>query len=432
MTPDALTLIVPIKPGLEEELRSRLIAIGEDIQGKELAAARERPHIDFQRSPHTHFARLVILPDVDSGPERYRLLFAAVYDGSLKDYLLELVNVISGMDDIWGACEGYRGADRFPEFAERHSIKPHAFYRAFPNQSVEDMRELAALRDRFDSQRFHHSPNTEDRERGPNESIPGLLPPRSSRDRRWVSFLRKIPGLVWGLLRMIVSHGLIHVFFAAREISATLNRLGRPVRWFNRLTFNGMPPLTAIQSQATLDGCKGCRPASPDDEVVDLTEQLALQGNREDQVAQNQLTVVTVNDPGRVGRQRAVMALIDFYSRYLAPPGTLAGISTIHFVRWTVIDGGKRLIMVSDYDGTWEAYIEEFAEMILSGLDAIWRRSRGFPENGARDVQAFKQFLRCRQYQAQVFYSGYPRQTVINIADNRHIAEFVGHTADAS
>jgi hypothetical protein len=231
---------------------------------------------------------------------------------------------------------------------------------------------------------------------------------------------------------MIVSHGLIHVFFAAREISATLNRLGRPVRWFNRLTFNGMPPLTAIQSQATLDGCKGCRPASPDDEVVDLTKQLARQRNREDQVAQNQLTVVTVNDPGRVGRQRTVMALIDFYSRYFAPPGRLAGMSTIHFVRWAAIDGGKRLIMVSDYDGTWEAYIEEFAEMILSGLDAIWRRSRGFPENGARDVQAFKQFLRCRQYQALVFYSGYPHQTVINIADNRHAAESVGHTADAS
>ncbi len=429
MTPDALTLIAPIKPGFEQELRARLIAIGEDVKGKDLAAGRERPHIDFQRSPHTHFARLVILPDVDSGAERYRLLFAAVYDGSLNDYLLELVNVTSGMDEIWGTCEDYRGADRFSEFVEHYSIRPHAFYRAFPNQPAESVREFAASRDRFDSRRFRQSRTAE--ESKPSGSIPAPSDLKPSPVRRWVFFLRKIPGLSWGLFRIIISHGLIDVFFAAREISATLNRLGWPVRWFNRLTFNGMTPLTTIQSQATLDGCKGCRPATPDDEVVDLGEQLPLQRNREDQVAQNQLTLVTVNDPRRVGRQRAVMALIDFYSRYLAPPGALAGISTIHFVRWTVIDGGKRLIMISDYDGTWEAYIEEFAEMILSGLDAIWRRSRGFPENGARDVLAFKQFLRCRQYQAQVFYSGYPRQTVLNISDNRRIAEFVRHPADA-
>ena len=351
MTPTALTLIVPIKPGFEGELRARLIAIGEDVQGKELVPGFERPHIDFPRSPHTHFARLVILPDVDSGPERYRLLFAAVYDGSLKDYLLELVDVTSGIDEIWGTCEGYRGGDRFSEFAAHHSIKPHAFYRAFPNQSVESVREFAALRDRLDSQRFRQSRTAE--EEKTNRSIPDLVDLKRSPVRRWVSFLRRIPGLSWDLLRMIVAHGLIDVFFAAREISATLNRLGWPVRWFNRLTFNGMTPLTTIQSQATLDGCKGCRPATPDDEVVDLGEQLPLQRNREDQVAQNQLTLVTVNDPRRVGRQRAVMALIDFYSRYLAPPGALAGISTIHFVRWTVIDGGKRLIMISDYDGTW-------------------------------------------------------------------------------
>ena len=306
------------------------------------------------------------------------MLFAAVYDGSRKDYLLELVNVTSGMDQIWGTCEGYRGADRFPEFLEQHSIKPHAFYRAFPNQSVESVGAFASLRDQFDSQRFRQSPTAEDEK--PNGSIRASSHRKPSLVRRWLSFLGKIPALSWGLFRIIISHGLIDVFFAAREISATLNRLGWSVRWFNRLTFNGMTPLTTIQSQASLDSCKGCRPASPDDEVVDLGERLALQRNREDQVAQNQLTLVTVNDPGRVGRQRAVRALIDFYGRYLAPPGALAGISTIHFVRWTIIDGGKRLIMISDYDGTWEAYIEEFAEMILSGLDAIWRRSRGFPD----------------------------------------------------
>ena len=56
------------------------------------------------------------------------------------------------------------------------------------------------------------------------------------------------------------------------------------------------------------------------------------------------------------------MSAIDSYARRLAPPGSLIGVSTIHFVRWVLIDDGRRLMMVSDYDGSWESYIDEFAE----------------------------------------------------------------------
>jgi len=90
-------------------------------------------------------------------------------------------------------------------------------------------------------------------------------------------------------------------------------------------------------------------------------------------------------------------------------------ISTIHTVRWALLDGGKRLLMASNYDGTWENYIDEFAELILSGLDAIWDSSYSFPELGAQDVAAFKHFLRCHQAPANVFYSAYPAATVQNI-----------------
>ena len=95
--------------------------------------------------------------------------------------------------------------------------------------------------------------------------------------------------------------------------------------------------------------------------------------------SQNQLTLVTVIRPAQAERVRAVMSAIDSYARRLSPPGSLIGISTIHFVRWLVIDDGRRLMMVSDYDGSWENYIDEFAEMIVSGLDAIWETAIGYP-----------------------------------------------------
>ena len=95
------------------------------------------------------------------------------------------------------------------------------------------------------------------------------------------------------------------------------------------------------------------------------------------------------------------MAAIDLVRQAAVAPGSLIGISTIHFVRWLLIDDGRRLMFVSDYDGSWESYIDEFAEMIVSGLDAIWETSFGIPPDGARDLPAFKRFLRSHQVPAE-------------------------------
>jgi len=54
--------------------------------------------------------------------------------------------------------------------------------------------------------------------------------------------------------------------------------------------------------------------------------------------------------------------------------------------------------------------------MILSGLDAIWETSFGYPPDGARDLPAFKRFLRLHQVPSELFFSAYPNTTVQNIA----------------
>jgi len=60
--------------------------------------------------------------------------------------------------------------------------------------------------------------------------------------------------------------------------------------------------------------------------------------------------------------------------------------------------------------------------MILSGLDAIWETSYGYPPDGARDLPALKRFLRSHQVPSEVFYSAYPEETVLNIANDRALA----------
>jgi hypothetical protein len=166
-------------------------------------------------------------------------------------------------------------------------------------------------------------------------------------------------------------------------------------------------------SQAPAEGID--RDPDPGDEVTDPTEWEGAPP--EDLVSQNQLTLVTVVRPEQVGLLQAVLAIIDLYGRRLSEPGSLAGITTIHTVRWALLDDNRRLLLASNYDGPWENYIDEFAELILSGLDAIWSSSIGYPESGAQDVEALKYFLRRHQVPANAFYSAIPQATLLNIVD---------------
>ena len=183
-----------------------------------------------------------------------------------------------------------------------------------------------------------------------------------------------------------------------------------------------MPARKSPYSSVVLDNCAPWEPVGAGDELPAGSGRGTPPTFREDVVTQNQLTLVTMVDPQHVDRVKAVMAAIDSCE---APRAArfLIGVSTIHFVRWLLIDEDSRLILLSEYDGSWENYIGEFAEMILSGLDAIWETSFGYPPDGARDLPAFKRFLRAHQVPAEVFFSAYPDATTLNVGNDLELAQ---------
>jgi hypothetical protein len=237
--------------------------------------------------------------------------------------------------------------------------------------------------------------------------------------------IRALPVVV-DVVRAVATLGFVNVVRATQQIGASLNRYPL-LRVLNRLTGNRRPPQQSPYSSVPIDNCAIPAPLVLGDEVTSESDRHTPPAFREDVVTQNQLTLVTVVRPGHVERVRAVTAAIDSYAKRLAPPGSLIGISTIHFVKWLVIDNGRRLMMVSDYDGSWENYIDEFAEMILSGLDALWETAYGYPPDGARDLPAFKRFLRSHQVPSEVFFSAYPDQTVLHIVNDRALARARGN-----
>jgi hypothetical protein len=160
-----------------------------------------------------------------------------------------------------------------------------------------------------------------------------------------------------------------------------------------------------------------------------LPEQTHALAQREDFQVQNQLTHLVGVKPGlfRQALLRIVLGSIDALGRFYFNQGELGGLMTIHYARWVLIDGGRRLLFLSNYDGSWERYLGDFIDQAHVGLTAVWSNTLGFPrtrnliQDGATDEDHFKTWARQHQLPTQLWYSAYPQLTVHNVGRNGRI-----------
>lgn len=106
-----------------------------------------------------------------------------------------------------------------------------------------------------------------------------------------------------------------------------------------------------------------------------------------------------------------------------ALPETLAGLlglSLIHFARWVVIrrqqwpdlgQGRQQLrndymLFCSNFNGTWDQYIDAFSDGIPNGLDLFWYSSTKFPES--IPITPFKSYIRLNQIDTDYYYNATP------------------------
>jgi hypothetical protein len=150
----------------------------------------------------------------------------------------------------------------------------------------------------------------------------------------------------------------------------------------------------------------------------------------EDRIVQNEMSsVIYIKRPLWFRRSvlRGFLAFVNIAAKYLSNQGTLAGIPSIHFARWVIVDDGRRLVFFSNFDGSWENYLGDFIDKAHGGLTGIWSNCVGFPRTvgltgeGATDEQMFKAYSRQSQIQTQVWYSAYKSLSVSNINNNSHI-----------
>ena len=149
----------------------------------------------------------------------------------------------------------------------------------------------------------------------------------------------------------------------------------------------------------------------------------------EDYGLQNALTHVVPLKSG-VAREDVLLSVHAIINRlsheYYSAVGALGGIPTIHFAKWLLIDGGKRLVFLSNYDHSWESYLGDFVES-AHGLNLAWSCTEKYPKTswlafgGAFDEEAFKAWARAYQRPTQVFYSAYPDLSIAVIDNNTWI-----------
>ena len=157
---------------------------------------------------------------------------------------------------------------------------------------------------------------------------------------------------------------------------------------------------------------------------------LATVCEREDDLLQNHFVSVTQIRPGRlrIAVLHVVLFSIHWLARILHNPRGLFNTQSIHFARWVVLPG-RRLMFISNYDGSFGGYLGIFATLGAAGVSAIWGNTEGFPRtfllfgDGARDEQRFKARARASQVETLFWYRRYRDLTVAAIERNAAIRE---------
>jgi hypothetical protein len=148
---------------------------------------------------------------------------------------------------------------------------------------------------------------------------------------------------------------------------------------------------------------------------------------------QNHMSSITIVKPGWLRRATlwTVLWAVNLLARAQATHGELSGIPSIHFAHWSLIDGGRRLLFVSNFDGSWENYLDDFIDKAHHGLTAVWSNTGGFPRTqflisgGATDGPRFKAVARDSQTVTNAWYSAYRDLTVQGVDKNSTIREFL-------
>jgi len=413
MIPQSVFLIVaPVAP-------ARVSALRVLLDGMNFEPGIVDPHnpiLPFGRFEQLHYARLVLIDDATMAdlelfglprpqlPTQLALLGEC--DGSAGELLKEFAQRAEpGLRQIFSHCEGFALDTDLSAWIAAHSLPSAAVYVNRIGRTVDQVREEAALARALAAQVEREPP------------LPGTT--ASERRRALVDFARlqvrsgrlrltPIPPtpFFWWLLDVIHAIGIPLIGLALLPLLI----LASPLIIY----------LLRTAERSDVEYCP--RPSA--------SAVLTMQ-KLEDHDLSNSFTAVGPVKPGLFRKLllRALLVAIDYGCRHIFNAGHLARVQTIHFARWAYIDEGARVLFISNYDGSHEAYMDDFINKVAWGLNLVFSNGFGWPRTdwlvcgGARHELRFKYYQRRHQIPTQVWYKAYPGLTLSDLERNRRIRE---------
>ena len=393
---EALTVRVGIKPAQYAALDELLTKAG-----------RKGNLIPFADLRGVHFARLVLLPealDLEGATISPSLLYLCEVDGPASAHLPELVEkATDGLDRLFTGCDGYplTSAEARVVWLREHTLPAAAYYVNTVGRGLEQIRQEALLREEIED---FLDRSTFDGQTALDVRAAILSYIRDRSDLSFAFSPPEAPALSWRAGELVHRVGLplaalalLPVELAAAPLAAAL------LRWQERGEV-------------------------PHEQRPDPARRQAIE-EREDHVAQNPFTAVGFAKPSVIRRLtlNAGVAALDYGIRHVFNRRNLAGVTTIHFFRWMYLDGGRRAIFASNYDGSLESYMDDFIDKLAWGLNAVFSNGLGYPRtrwlllDGAKDERTFKNYLHTHQVRTHLWYSAYENLTTRNIENNARI-----------
>jgi len=411
MTPQSSFMVLaPILRSREEELRGLLASMNEG-PGR---VNTNNAVIPFAKLENLHYARLLILDDKTTAdvrvyglkPKPYPLYLAFLgdMDGDENSFLEDLVKVAAnGLRKLFSCCEKFGADTDLLNWMKEHRKSSIANYANWAGRTVRRIREEAALKEALESYLNKDSSLRDMSPRRIHAKLAQLINEEKTSGRLRLSDESPTPPGWW--------------------IRNLLHLLGIP------LLLLILSPLLIVVAPFYIIRLRMLEKTDP--EVCPTVDQAYTEelSRGEDHYVTNQFSVMGSLKPGllRLLTVIGVLSTVDYAARHIVRPGRLGRIRTIHFARWVFLDGTKRMIFCSNYDGSVETYRDDFINKTGFGINAAFGGAIGFPTtnwlvlDGCQDEPKYVEYHRRHTLPTQVWYNAYPGLTAVDLERNERI-----------
>ena len=413
MIPQSTFMITaPITSEKEAGLREMLASMNQ-VPG--LADPRNKL-VPFYQFSRLHVARFVIIEaNTNDDLRAYgmepthwppTLAFIGDIDGRTDMFLAELtVRAGAGLRRIFSYCEDFDAEHTdLLQWMKQHNRRPTANYVNWRGRTVAQIKEELALSKVLREQVLHVI----------NE--PGSKNPQLIR-RRLIEYVDKEKAEQ--RLRLTPPEPTPPGWFIGNLVHLIAVPLGLLI----------LSPLIAVGAPFFFIRLRILEKADPENLLRPEHGHLHRLATQEDLDVTNQFNVFGLVKPGRFRRCtiRILLMLLDYAARHIYNRGYLTRIQSIHFARWVLLDGNKRVYFASNYDGSAESYMDDFINKVAWGLNLVFSNGVGYPrtrwliKGGAEYEEKYKRTLRRNQLPSETWYKAYPGVTAVDLARNSRI-----------